>query len=62
MKEFFITFWAVLLTLLSATYVTIGVNKVILGCYPSRQFIYLVLIISSIIGIISALASAYKIK
>ena len=62
MKEFFVTFWAVLLTLLAATYLTIGLNKIIMGCLPSRQFIYLVLSISSGIGIISALACAYKVK
>lgn len=57
MKNWVKSFWLVWITLMLATYWTIGVNKLVLGCRPSREFIYLVLIVSSVIGVISALKS-----
>lgn len=57
MKNWIRSFWLVWISLMLATYFTIGVNKLVLGCYPTRQFIYLVLGISSVIGVVSALVS-----
>jgi hypothetical protein len=62
MKDWFAGFWIIWASLLSATYFTIGINQVILGCRPTREFIVYILLFSAVIAMIGALASAFKIK
>lgn len=59
MAVWVICFWSVLVTLMTGTYLIIGVNNLVLGCRPSRQFIEFVLVVSSVIGLVLALVMVH---
>lgn len=52
MKNWMKRFLLALVLLLFSSYFIIGINKLVLGCHPTRQFIYLILIISSLISVL----------